>query len=102
LPGIAGSLISMADGLAVAKHLPAGTNADALAGFIPDIFTRLTQYTKDLQLGEVNCVTVQVGQQPLQIHRCGKLYLSALGAAGAALPAEQLTALARQLAQLNK
>ncbi|MBI3192105.1 MAG: hypothetical protein HYZ36_05510, partial [Pedosphaera parvula] len=60
---------------------------------------RINQYTKDLKLGETNSVSVQVGKQPLEIRRAGKLYFAALGQPGQSLPTEKLSAIAIELEQ---
>lgn len=102
LPGVSGALLSMQDGLSVAKQLPAEINADTLAAFVPDVFTRLGNCAKDLKLGPVTAVTVQAGSQTIHILKGGKLYLSLLGKAGEQPDAAKVEGLAKQLAELNK
>lgn len=99
LSGVAGALIATPDGLGVASQLPPGLSGDAMSGFLPEIFNRINQYTKDLKLGETNSISVQVGKQPLEIRRTGKLYFAALGQAGQSLPSEKLSAIAIELEQ---
>ncbi len=41
LPGVAGAVIALADGLKVASQIPADLNGDTLAAFIPQIFARV-------------------------------------------------------------
>lgn len=102
LPGVAGALLSMLDGLSVARQLPAGLNGDALAAFIPDIFNRVSNYSKELNLGGVSSITVQLGQQTLHVCKAGRLFLTTLSQAGQPLPVDRLSSLANQLAQQNK
>lgn len=102
LTGASGALLSMHDGLSVAKQLPADVNADMLAAFIPDIFHRVTTHTRDLKLGEVGGVSVQLGDRLLQIVKGGKLYLTTISRPGESVPPAHLASIGKQLAQLNK
>jgi len=43
IPGVTGALITMGDGLSMAKKLPAGVDSDALAGFVPGLYNRTAQ-----------------------------------------------------------
>ena len=95
-------MLSMQDGLCVAKQLPEGLNGDTLAAFIPDIFGRIGLYTKDLKLGEVSGVVVDLGNRRLHIAKGGKLYLCALSKTDDNVPADKFATLASHLAQLNK
>jgi predicted regulator of Ras-like GTPase activity (Roadblock/LC7/MglB family) len=102
LPGASGALLSMQDGLSVAKQLPDGLNADMLAAFIPDIIHRVTTHTRDLKLGEVGGVSVQLGDRLLQVVKGGKLYLTTISRPGESVPHAHLASIGKQLAQLNK
>lgn len=102
LGGVGGALIATHDGLSVACQLPPSLNGEAMSGFLPEIFNRINQYTKDLKLGETNSIAVRVGTQPLEIRRAGKVYFAALGQPGQSLPADKLGAIAAELEQQHK
>src|ERR1035437_712041 len=54
LPGVAGALVALPDGLRVASQVPADLNADMLAAFLPQIFERVNQSTRELGMGALN------------------------------------------------
>ena len=97
LPGVAGALVTLTDGLRVASQVPAEFNADTLAAFIPQIFERLNQATRELRMGALNNVNFTVGNVPWKIFRVGSVYFAAFGRAGEGLPTAQLAALAAEL-----
>jgi predicted regulator of Ras-like GTPase activity (Roadblock/LC7/MglB family) len=97
LRGVAGALITTVDGLPVAFHLPANLSGNAVAAFIPQMYTRITQYTRDLKLGDAKNLTIMVENVPLQIFKSGTVYFTALGKANETLPKPQLTAIAAAL-----
>jgi predicted regulator of Ras-like GTPase activity (Roadblock/LC7/MglB family) len=97
LRGVAGALITTVDGLPVAFHLPPNLSGNAVAAFIPQMYTRITQYTRDLKLGDAKHLTIFVENVPLQIFRTGNVYFTALGKANENLPKPQLTAIAAAL-----
>ena len=92
--GVAGALVALPDGLMVASQFPPDFNADTLAAFLPQIFDRVSQSTKELRMGELNNLNFTVGNVPWKIFRVNAVYFAAFGRAGEALPAAQLAALA--------
>jgi len=97
LPGVAGALVALQDGLKVASQVPADLNADTLAAFLPQIFERLGQSTRELRMGALNNVNFTVGNVPWKIYRVNSVYFAAFGRAGEALPTAQLALLAAEL-----
>ena len=97
LPGVAGALVTLTDGLRVASQVPAEFNADTLAAFIPQIFERMNQSAKELRMGALNNVSFTVGNVPWKIFRVGSVYFAAFGRAGEGLPTAQLAALETEL-----
>lgn len=102
LPGVTGALLTMNDGLPVAKQLPAAVNGDALSGFVPEIFNRTAQYLKESQLGEASTVEVQAGEHTLNIRKSGDAYIATLGNAGVNLPSEKIAEIANEAARDNQ
>jgi predicted regulator of Ras-like GTPase activity (Roadblock/LC7/MglB family) len=100
LPGVAGAVVALEEGLVVAEKLPSGFSADTFAAFMPQIFGRLEKYTAEMQLGAATEITVQSEQGPWHIARRGKIYFGILGRTGERLP-ESLANLANQLAAHN-
>jgi predicted regulator of Ras-like GTPase activity (Roadblock/LC7/MglB family) len=97
LPGVAGVVVALPDGLNVASQVPAEFNADTLAAFIPQIFERMNQSAKELRMGALNNVSFTVGNVPWRIFRVNSVLLAAFGRAGEALPAAELSKLASEL-----
>jgi len=97
LPGVAGALVALQDGLKVASQVPSDLNADTLAAFLPQIFDRLGQSTRELRMGPLNNVNFTVGNVPWKIYRVNSVYFAAFGRVGEALPTAQLALLAAEL-----
>ncbi len=102
LPGVAGALIALKEGMPVAQKLPANLKGDTLAAFLPQIFARMSQYTTEMSLGDLENLTFTAGGVPWQVIKAGNVYFAALGRAGEALPAAQLNAIAAELGRQNK
>lgn len=97
LPGVAGAVVAMQDGLRVASHVPPELNADTLAAFLPQIFERVNQSTRELRMGMLNNVNFTVGNIPWKIFRVNAVYFAAFGRMGEQLPSAQLAQLAADL-----
>jgi predicted regulator of Ras-like GTPase activity (Roadblock/LC7/MglB family) len=100
LPGVAGAVVALEEGLVVAQKLPPGFSADTFAAFMPQIFGRLEKYTTEMQLGTASEITIHSEHGPCHIARSGKIYFGTLGRAGEPLP-QSLASLTAQLAALN-
>lgn len=97
LNGVDGALIALPDGLLVASHIPTNMNAETIAAFLPQIFGRVSQCTRELRLGELNNLNFTVGNIPWKIFRVGSIYFAAFGRPGVPLPTAQLVGLAAEL-----
>jgi predicted regulator of Ras-like GTPase activity (Roadblock/LC7/MglB family) len=97
LDGVAGALIALPDGLMVASRLAPDLNGDTLAAFLPQIFGKVNQCTKELRMGELNNVNFTVGNVPWKIFRVNAIFFAAFGRAGGPLPTAHLAALATEL-----
>jgi predicted regulator of Ras-like GTPase activity (Roadblock/LC7/MglB family) len=102
LEGVAGSLIALPDGLMVASQLSPDLNGDTLAAFLPQIFAKVTQCTKELRMGDLNNLNFTVGNVPWKIFRVNAIFFAAFGRAGEPLPTGQLAALAAELDHKGK
>jgi predicted regulator of Ras-like GTPase activity (Roadblock/LC7/MglB family) len=97
LDGVVGALVALPDGLMVSSKVPADLNADTLAAFLPHIFGKVSQCTKELRMGDLNNLNFTVGNVPWKIFRVNAIFFAAFGKAGQGLPTAQLAALAAQL-----
>jgi predicted regulator of Ras-like GTPase activity (Roadblock/LC7/MglB family) len=97
LEGVVGALVALPDGLMVASKLSPDLNGDTLAAFLPQIFGKVSQCTRELRMGELNNLHFTVGNVPWKIFRVNAIFFAAFGNAGQPLPTAQLAALAGQL-----
>jgi len=97
LEGVVGALVALPDGLMVSSKLPPELNGDTLAAFLPQIFGKMSQCTKELRMGELNNLNFTVGNVPWKIFRVNAIFFAAFGRAGQGLPTAQLSALAAEL-----
>jgi predicted regulator of Ras-like GTPase activity (Roadblock/LC7/MglB family) len=94
---VAGALIALPDGLMVASRLAPDLNGDTLAAFLPHIFGKVSQCTKELRMGELNNLNFTVGNVPWKIFRVNAIFFAAFGHPGQPLPTGHLAALAAEL-----
>jgi predicted regulator of Ras-like GTPase activity (Roadblock/LC7/MglB family) len=97
LPGVVGAVIALPDGLKVASQIPADLNGDTLAAFLPQIFARVNQCSRELRMGDLNNLSFTVGNVPWKIFRVNAVYFAAFGRANEGLPTAPLAALAAEL-----
>jgi len=97
LPGVAGAIIALGDGLKVAYQLPPELNADTVAAFLPQLFSRVSLSSKELRMGELNNLNFTLGNIPWKIFRVNAVYFAAFGHESAPLPTGQLASLAGEL-----
>jgi predicted regulator of Ras-like GTPase activity (Roadblock/LC7/MglB family) len=97
LPGVAGAVVGMQDGLRVASQVPSELNPDTLAAFLPQIFERVNQSTRELRMGALNNISFTVGNVPWRIFRVNSVYFAIFGRPAEPLPSAQLAQLASQL-----
>jgi predicted regulator of Ras-like GTPase activity (Roadblock/LC7/MglB family) len=97
LDRVAGALVALPDGLMVAGKLSPDLNGDTLAAFLPHIFGKVSQCTKELRMGELNNLNFTVGNVPWKIFRVNAIFFAAFGRIGEPLPTAQLAVLAAEL-----
>lgn len=102
LDGVAGAVIALPDGLMVASHIPPEHNGETLAAFLPQIFARLSQSTKELRMGDLNNISFTVGNVPWKIYRVNAIFFAAFGSEGKSLPTGPLAGLAGELDRKQK
>ncbi len=102
LDGVAGALIALPDGLMVASRIPSELNGDTLAAFLPQIFAKVNQCTRELRMGELNNLNFTVGNVPWKIFRVNAIFFAAFGRVAEPLPTAELAALAAELDRKQK
>src|SRR5204863_6614622 len=97
LPGITGALLVMNDGLLVTSQTPAQVKAETIAAFLPQMFGRMNQYTKELALGPLQQLTLGVAGGQWHVIKCETIYFAVLGRPGESLPLNLLAQVAAEL-----
>lgn len=98
LPGVAGAVVGLQEGLLVAAQLPEHMKADTVAAFLPQIFARLTNYAGEMKLGGVEDILFTTNGAHFQTYRLGEIYFAVLGKPGESLPWEGLRLIVEELA----
>ena len=99
LPGVAGAIVALQEGLQVASSLPEGVKSEVVAAFLPQIFARLNQYSGEMKLGDVDDLLFTTHGAHCQIYRLGYIYLAVLGKPGEPLPWHELRLISEELAR---
>ena len=102
LDGVAGAVIALPDGLMVASQIPPEQNAETLAAFLPQIFAKVSQSTKELRMGELNNLSFTVGNVPWKIFRVNAIFFAVFGREGESMPTQKLAGLAAELDRKQK
>jgi predicted regulator of Ras-like GTPase activity (Roadblock/LC7/MglB family) len=102
LPHVSGAMIALQDGLLVASNMPPGMKTETIAAFVPQIFGRMNQYSKDLQMGETKAVSFTVDAGTVQVFNAGIIYFAAFGKNAAFLPLAELQLIAGELSRHTK
>lgn len=102
LPNVAGTLIALQDGLLVAANMPPDLKTETIAAFVPQIFGRMNQYSKELQMGETTAVSFTVDVGTIQVYNAGIIYFAALAKTSDPLPLRELQLIAGELSRHTK
>ncbi len=102
LNGVAGSVIALKDGLLVAAKTPPEFQAETIAAFMPQVFSRVEAAAGSMQIGEFQTLMFMAGDRPWQIWKAGNLFFAAVGRPHELLPSAQLKIIAAQLARQTK
>jgi predicted regulator of Ras-like GTPase activity (Roadblock/LC7/MglB family) len=99
LPGAAGALLAMNDGLLVTSAVPPQVKGEMVAAFLPQIFGRMGQYTRELGMGTLRGLAFEVEGGSWQVVKEPNIYFAVLSRPDKAMSLSQLAAIA---AELNK
>ena len=102
LPGINGALLALSDGLLVTSNTPPSVKTDTIAAFLPQMFGRMNQYTKELALGPLQQLTLGVEGTQWHVVKCPNVYFAVLGKHGEPLPLNLLAQVAAELSNQSK
>ncbi len=103
LPGINGAMILLKEGLPVSYKLSDKLNPDVFAALLPQIFSRVSNFTSELKLGALTNLTFECNDTIVSACVSENIYFVVLGKRGESLPpCIQLQAIADELVKLNK
>jgi competence ComEA-like helix-hairpin-helix protein len=75
LPGVEGCILALSDGLFLMGHLPQHIDQNTVSVFAPQIFKKISRYSRELNCGEVRRFTIFTDQHPMTIFHAGEVYL---------------------------
>lgn len=102
LPGVSGALLAMTDGLLVTSQAPSSVKSETIAAFLPQMFGRMNQYTKELTLGPLEQLTLTVESGVWHVVKLPNIYFAVLGKRGETLPLNLLAQVAAELSSQSK
>lgn len=102
LPGVSGALLVMSDGLLVTSNTPPAVKAETIAAFLPQMFGRMNQYTKELALGPLQQLTLGIEDGSWHVIKAPNIYFAVLGKRGETLPLNLLAQIAAELSNQSK
>lgn len=75
LPGVEGCIVAMGDGLYMTGELPSRFDTQRVSAFAPQLFARVAQYVRELNVGTARRFTVFTDAQPITLFKSGDLFL---------------------------
>jgi len=102
LPGAAGALLALSDGLLVTSQTAPQIKAETIAAFLPQMFGRMNQYAKELALGPLEYLALGVESGHWHIIKAPNIYFAVLGKRGETLPLNLLAQVAAELSSQSK
>jgi predicted regulator of Ras-like GTPase activity (Roadblock/LC7/MglB family) len=92
----------MSDGLLVTSQTPPEMKTETIAAFLPQMFGRMNQYTKELALGGLEHLTLGVESGQWYVIKAPNIYFAVLGKRGETLPLNLLAQVAAELSSQSQ
>jgi predicted regulator of Ras-like GTPase activity (Roadblock/LC7/MglB family) len=102
LPEVAGAVVALEEGLVVAHSLPEPMKGEAVAAFLPQIFSRIHGYAREMGLAEVEALQITTGEGDFQVFRLGFVFFAVLSKKGEVLPDRLLRLLCEELTRQTR
>ena len=100
--GVSGAVIAMQDGLMVAAQMPSPWKAEATAAFLPQIYSRLTQFLKELNTGDLISATLATPSGTLVVFNAGIIYFAVVGKVDEPIPLAPIKMIVDELSRHSK
>lgn len=97
LPGVAGAIIALPNGVIAAQKLPKDLNPDAVAEFVHRAMDQINQCATVLRQGYTTRLSFTVGEISWAIFKRGAIYFAVMSRPNQMLPEESLGLLAAEL-----
>ncbi len=101
MEGILGAVITGQDGLLMAGQVSAPLQAEKIAAFLPQIFSRVNQPLSEMGKNEAAAFTIHYDDNCWRIVKVKAFYLLAISQPCASLPVAELKQLATELAKME-
>ena len=75
LPGVDGCIVALEDGLFVTGQLPPPLDKNTVSAFGPQLFKRIGRYVRELNIGQMQRLTLFTDQRPMSVFHAGDVYL---------------------------
>ena len=100
--GVSGAVIAMQDGLLVAAQVASPWKSEATAAFLPQIYSRLNQYLKELSVGEMSSVTLNTENGTLFVFNAGIIYFAVISKPDESVPLAPIKLIVSELSRHTK
>ncbi len=94
---VIGAFLASSDGLLIHGDLPNEMKQETFAAFIPQMYDRVAKYTKELRQGELNYLSLAIGETGMLILKAEDMYFAALSKSKDTLPLDALGQLVSKL-----
>jgi predicted regulator of Ras-like GTPase activity (Roadblock/LC7/MglB family) len=98
-PGAVGAILAMSDGLMVTSAVPPQVKGEVVAAFLPQIFGRMGQYSRELNMGGLRSISFTVEGGSWQLVKEPNIYLAVLCRQDKTVPLNQLAAISAELSK---
>jgi predicted regulator of Ras-like GTPase activity (Roadblock/LC7/MglB family) len=92
----------MSDGLLVSSQAPPEVKAETVAAFLPQMFGRMNQYTRELALGPLAQMSLGIESGTWHIIKSTNIYFAVLGKRGETLSLNLLAQVAAELSSQSQ
>lgn len=100
--GVSGAVIAMQDGLLVSGQVASPWKSEATAAFLPQIYSRLSQYLKELGVGDMSSVTLNTVNGTLFVFNAGIIYFAVISKPDESVPLAPIKLIVSELSRHTK
>lgn len=94
---VIGAFLASSDGLLIHGELPEQMKQETFAAFIPQMYDRVSKYTRELRQGDLRTLSLTFGETGMVIMKTDDIYFAALSKSEDALPLADLAKLVASL-----